>query len=47
MSLLHAMVLIVLLGFFCLLAPAGIYVFARCFTGRGWTFMDYNPDARG
>jgi hypothetical protein len=20
-------------------------VFAKCFTGRGWTFMDYNRDA--
>jgi hypothetical protein len=33
-----------LLGFL-VLAPAAIYVFARCFTGHGWTFMDYNPDA--
>jgi len=44
MSALHIFLLLVLMGFFCLLAPVGIYVFAKCFTGRGWTFMDYNPD---
>jgi hypothetical protein len=44
MSPLHIFVLFVLLGFFCL-APGAIYVFAKCFTGRKWTFMDYNPDA--
>ncbi len=44
MSPMHIVVLAVLLLFFCLLAPVGIYVFAKCFTGRGWTFMDYNPD---
>jgi len=45
MSLTHAFVLIVLVGFFLLLAPAAVYVFARCFTGRGWTFMDFNREA--
>jgi hypothetical protein len=40
----HIFVLVVLLGFFFLLAPVAIYVFAKSFTGRGWTFMDYNPD---
>jgi hypothetical protein len=35
---------IVLIGFFCLFAPASIYVFAKCFTGHGWTFMDYSRD---
>jgi len=44
MSPMHIVVLVVLLLFFCLVAPVGIYVFAKCFTGRGWTFMDYNPD---
>jgi hypothetical protein len=46
MSLGQFFVAIVLVGFFCGLAPAGIYVFAKCFTGRGWTLMDYNPEAR-
>ncbi len=44
MSILSISLSIVLIGFFCLLAPTSIYVFAKCFTGRGWTFMDYNPD---
>ena len=44
MSLTHALVWIVLLGFF-LSAPVAIYVFSRCFTGRGWTLMDYNSEA--
>jgi hypothetical protein len=26
------------------LGALAIYIFAKCFTGRGWTFMDYNPD---
>jgi len=43
MSLVQFFVAIALGLVFCLL-PAGIYVFARCFTGRGWTFMDYNRD---
>jgi hypothetical protein len=43
MSLMHAVVWVVLLGFFCI-SPVAIYVFAKCFTGRGWTMMDYNPD---
>jgi hypothetical protein len=45
MSLAHSLVWIVLLGFFCFLGPVAIYMFARCFTGRGWTFMDFNTDA--
>jgi len=45
MSPMHIGVVIVLIAFFCVLAPVAIYVFARCFTGRGWTFMDYNRDA--
>jgi len=44
MSVTHIVVLIVLIGFFCI-APVAIYVFAKCFTGRGWTFMNYNRDA--
>ena len=35
---------IVLIGFFLFLAPLAIFGFAKCFTGRGWTFFDYNPD---
>ena len=42
--LLHIVVFVVLAGFFLMLAPVGIYVFAKCFTGQGWTFMEYNPD---
>jgi hypothetical protein len=45
MSVMHISVFIVLIGFFCFLAPVAIYVFAKCFTGRGWTLMDYNRDA--
>ena len=45
MSPLHIFVLIVLLGFF-FLAPGAIYVFAKCFTGRKCTFLDYNRDAQ-
>jgi hypothetical protein len=45
MSVMHTTVFIVLIAFFCVIAPAAIYVFAKCFTGRGWTFMDYNRDA--
>jgi len=45
MSTMHTVVLIGLLAFFFALAPVAIYVFAKCFTGRGWTFMDYNRDA--
>jgi hypothetical protein len=37
-------VAIVLVGFFLFVAPLAIYIFAKCFTGRGWTFMNYNPD---
>ncbi len=44
MSLLQGFVFIILLGFFSVVAPVTIFVFAKCFTGRGWTFMDYNPD---
>jgi hypothetical protein len=44
MSLIQFFVAILLVGVFCLI-PAGIYLFARCFTGRGWTFLDYNRDA--
>ncbi len=44
MSPMHIFLWVVLLGFFCFLAPVSIYVFAKCFTGRGWTLMDYNPD---
>jgi hypothetical protein len=45
MSLIQAFVAIICVGFFFVLAPVSIYVFAKCFTGRGWTLMDYNPDA--
>jgi hypothetical protein len=44
MSPIHVVVSIVLVAFFCVVAPVGIFVFAKCFTGRGWTFMDYNRD---
>ena len=44
MLLIHIVFAALLLGFFCVLAPGGIYVFAKCFTGRGWTLMDYNAD---
>ena len=44
MSPIHIFVAIVLVGFFCMVAPVSIYAFGKCFTGRGWTFMDYNSD---
>jgi hypothetical protein len=47
MSPIHIFESIVLLAFFCMLGPVVIYTFARCFTGRGWTLMDYNPDEHG
>jgi uncharacterized protein YqfA (UPF0365 family) len=43
MSPIHITVAIILVAFFCIV-PVGIYVFAKCFTGRGWTLMDYNRD---